>query len=150
VTFRAREGNVTGGRREQVPVSLPALEFTRRWCLHILPPGFTKTRAYGGWHNRRRAACLERCAILLENAPLPPTALEFSPGQWEDQPSDELGPLCPDCAGPLELVHAEDKPPWRELLHGDCRPPWYRRNRSLRNRSLRLGPLNLQPTAAAE
>ena len=48
VTFWAREGTTTGGDSKQIPVTLSRLEFTRRWCLHILPDGFTKSRTFGG------------------------------------------------------------------------------------------------------
>jgi len=44
VTFWAREGTTTGGDSKQILVTLSRLEFTRRWCLHILPAGFTKSR----------------------------------------------------------------------------------------------------------
>lgn len=68
-----------GGDHHRVPITLATLEFMRRWCLHIWPKGYTKTRSFGGWHNRRRDAYLERCAIQLEaiDAPLPEDAFEF-------------------------------------------------------------------------
>ena len=66
VTFWAREGTTSGGDSKQIPVTLSRLEFTRRWCLHILPAGFTKSRTFGGWHNRSREGYLERCAIMME------------------------------------------------------------------------------------
>jgi hypothetical protein len=51
VTFWAREGTVTGGERGQIPLTLSVEEFTRRWSLHVLPKGYTKTRRWGGWSN---------------------------------------------------------------------------------------------------
>ena len=66
VTFWAREGKTPGGDTHSIEVTLPIEEFTRRWSLHILPKGYTKTRRFGGWSNTRRDRYLERCAILLE------------------------------------------------------------------------------------
>jgi len=40
VTFWAREGKTPGGDNQRVPIRLPTIEFTRRWCLHILPKGY--------------------------------------------------------------------------------------------------------------
>ena len=65
VTLLAREGKTAGGDRRQVPITLSSVEFVRRWSLHILPKGYTKTRRYGGWSNRRRDDYLEHWGRLL-------------------------------------------------------------------------------------
>ena len=85
VAFLAREGKVMGGQREQIPVTLSTVEFTRRWSLHILPKGYTKARRFGGWSNRRTGEYVERCAMLLESlaASLLPEALSFDPILFE-------------------------------------------------------------------
>ncbi len=44
VTFLARAGKTTGGDRAQIPITLSIEEFTRRWCLHVLPKGYTLRR----------------------------------------------------------------------------------------------------------
>ncbi|HUG67187.1 MAG TPA: transposase, partial [Pirellulaceae bacterium] len=51
-----------------VPRSPPlsGIEFMRRWSLHILPKGFTKTRSYGGFSCRHRQDYLQRCRQLLQ------------------------------------------------------------------------------------
>ena len=87
VTFWAREGKTTGGDDHRIPVTLPIEEFTRRWSLHILPKGYTKTRRFGGWSNRRRDRYLERCAILLEatSVPFSACATEFDPFLFLEQ-----------------------------------------------------------------
>jgi len=54
VTFMARQGNVTGGEREQVPHTLETPEFIRRWSLHIQSPQLTKTRQFGGWSSTHK------------------------------------------------------------------------------------------------
>jgi hypothetical protein len=46
-------------------MTLDAVEFIRRFLLHILPPGFVKIRHFGFLSNRRRAAALARCRELL-------------------------------------------------------------------------------------
>ncbi len=79
VTFLAREGSRPGGESKQIPMTLPTVEFTRRWSLHVLPKGYTKTRRYGGWSNGRREAYLEQCSKQLDaiDVPLSPQTCEF-------------------------------------------------------------------------
>lgn len=116
VTFLAREGTTPGGDDRQVPVTLSALEFTRRWALHVLPAGFTKTRHYGGWSNRRRDAYLHQCVRLLDAADVPWSegADDFEPSNWDGAGDSEC--RCPDCGGPLQLVAEAHRPSWREIL----------------------------------
>ena len=52
---------------------LPAAEFTRRFLLHVLPPGLQRIRHYGLLANRTRDAKLERCRELLGVTPPAPT-----------------------------------------------------------------------------
>ena len=81
MTLLAREGKTAGGDRRQVPIRLSAVEFTRRWSLHVLPTGYTKTRRNGGWSNPRRDEYRERCGRLLAgtDAWLSPEATDFGP-----------------------------------------------------------------------
>jgi len=51
---------------------LPAAEFTRRFLLHVLPPGLQRIRHHGLLANRARDAKLERCRDLLGVTPPPP------------------------------------------------------------------------------
>ena len=44
---------------------LEAVEFIRRFLLHILPQGFMRIRHYGLFANRQRRAKLARCRELL-------------------------------------------------------------------------------------
>ena len=46
-------------------MTLDAVEFIRRFLLHILPAGFVKIRHFGFLSNRRRAAALASCRELL-------------------------------------------------------------------------------------
>ena len=65
VTFLARVGKTTGGDDEVEPIRLRGAEFVRRWCLHILPKGYTKTHRFGGYWNGRREAYIAECRELL-------------------------------------------------------------------------------------
>ena len=56
VTFSARIGKTHGGSDETEEIRLSGAEFVRRWSLHILPKGFTRSRRFGGYssHHRKR------------------------------------------------------------------------------------------------
>ncbi|MCP4549577.1 MAG: tyrosine-type recombinase/integrase, partial [bacterium] len=49
--------------------SLVAPEFSRRYLLHVLPPGFHRIRYSGLFANRWRTANLERCRALATRRP---------------------------------------------------------------------------------
>jgi hypothetical protein len=151
VTFWAREGKTTGGDGRRVPVTLPLEEFTRRWSLHILPSGYTKTRRFGGFSNVRREHYLERCAIQLEA-----TAEGFSvvagalnkfsflgPDENAAEPAEEKE-ACPVCGAEMRLIDRGEKPRWRDIFNSPHRPPWYRKSVSQRK------PLALRPADPIE
>ncbi len=71
VTFMARAGEVIGGQRQQIPITMSQVEFTRRWSLHVLPSSYTRTRRFGGWSNTKRDEYLERFAKQLEAVEVP-------------------------------------------------------------------------------
>ncbi len=153
VTFWAREGKTVGGDRRQVPITLETLEFMRRWCLHILPRGFTKTRCYGGWHNRRRETYLERCAILLEStaALLPEESLDFPTADHDDPSSANRQPPekeCPSCGSELRLTESTEKPSWSDIMSSLARPVWYRQP-SRSSKKLATKPQNTIESAKA-
>lgn len=134
VTFIAREGKVTGGQRQQVPITLTTLEFTRRWALHILPKGYTKARRFGGWSNRRTSDYIERCARLLDAAEvkLAPQAMHFDPHQWEleqESQAELTQAECPHCGAPMQCIAATPKPSWQHIMNSPHRPSWYTRGR---------------------
>jgi hypothetical protein len=131
VTFMARQGETVGGDRKQVPITLSQVEFTRRWSLHVLPAGYTRTRRFGGWSNIRRELYLERWAKQLDAAevPLSPEATEFGPfdelaASDCDEQVDSPGPCC-QCGGPLIPQRIRDKPAWSNVMASQHRPPWY-------------------------
>lgn len=129
VTFLAREGTTPGGAARQVPMTLSRVEFTRRWCLHILPKGYTKTRRYGGWSNLRRDVYLEQCCQLLDasDASLSAGATEFAPFQFEEDSVSDAGELCSKCGHQMILQGADLKPSWHDIFSSAWRPSWYQR-----------------------
>jgi hypothetical protein len=64
VTFSARSKDKRRGNSSE-PFTLDGVEFVRRWSMHILPKGFTKTRRYGGYSGGKCSVYLEQCRDLL-------------------------------------------------------------------------------------
>lgn len=135
VTFLAREGAKSGGESKQVPITLSRLEFIRRWCLHILPRGYTKSRRFGGWSNPRCDEYLEQCSKQLDavDAALSARAIDFDPftSVSSEPPSQEElissdGCPCPSCGGEMILQALSDKPSWSQVMASSGRPFWYR------------------------
>ena len=133
VTFLARAGATPGGDNRQIEITLSTTEFVRRWCLHVLPRGYTKSRRYGGWSGTRRTAYLQLCREQLETttASLPADAADCDASPQHDQnTSDDLPhertDCCPHCGGRLILQARRDKPPWHEIFSSTHRPAWYR------------------------
>jgi hypothetical protein len=90
VRFRWRDSQDNNQLKE---TSLDAVEFIRRFLLHVLPSGFVKIRHFGFLSNSNRKTMIPRCRELL-----PPSALEafiVEPHQ----------PLCPVCkVGHLHVI----------------------------------------------
>jgi len=133
VTLMARQGETVGGDPTQIPITLSQVEFTRRWCLHVLPSGYTRTRRFGGWSNPRRELYLERFAMQLDaaDAPLPPDATEFGPfdemaAGSENEPASSTDP-CPKCGGQMIPHRFQEKPSWSQIMASPHRPAWYLR-----------------------
>jgi hypothetical protein len=120
VFFWARSEDKSG---RQVTVSLPTLEFIRRWTLHILPKGFTKARCYGGWSNTRREAYQQQCE-RLQATPAPPEAPVANSQQSTPQPPPDEIVKCPKCQTEMVLESDTRRPPWRELFYGPDHPQW--------------------------
>jgi hypothetical protein len=80
-------------------MTLSADEFLRRFLLHVLPRGFVRIRFFGLLANRRRAALLPLCRMLIEGnphsdtTPLPPL-----------QNTKSSGSTCPLCGGPMVVI----------------------------------------------
>lgn len=98
VTFRwrdSRHGN------QSKAMTLEAVEFIRRFLLHILPPGFMKIRHFGFLANRNRSSALDLCRQHLSaSSPVDSLALVLT---VEQQAAAERH--CPVChAGVLRIV----------------------------------------------
>jgi hypothetical protein len=133
VTFLAREGVRMGGERQQVPVTVPTMEFMRRWCQHIQPDQLTKTRYFGGWccHKRKKyqATCRRLLGLDQNLQAEPETELPELPSPLGDEPDEQESPFqCAACESrKLRLIGQTPKPSWSELLdYQDARcPEWY-------------------------
>ena len=92
VTFRWRD---SAHGNQQKLMTLDAVEFIRRFLLHILPPGFVKIRHFGFLANRYRRSALQLCRKLLcaPAAPNPLTDLPPKPVQYRC-PRCGIGTLC--------------------------------------------------------
>lgn len=136
VTFLAREGVRVGGERQQVPETIPTIEFVRRWCLHIQPDQLTKTRYFGGWSCHQRTNYHATCRRLLGldessqaepqiEMPEPASSLDTESNEATEPESQFQCAAC--CSHKLSIIGQTPKPSWSELLtHEDDRcPEWY-------------------------
>jgi len=108
VAFRVRDS--ADANRQKV-MQLDALEFIRRFLLHVLPKGFVRIRHYGLLANRTRKQKIARCRFLLA-APKP----EEPPTQTRRQRLLQLTGLdierCPVCRkGRMGIVAEIDRSP---------------------------------------
>ena len=92
VTFTWKDYADNCRRKE---MTLDAVEFVRRFALHIVPPGFVRIRRYGLLAHRDRGERLTLCRSLLGVSAEPPTAPENEP----PQPTGESGDQAPSQEG---------------------------------------------------
>ena len=85
---RFRYKDYADGNRYKT-MTLDAVEFIRRFLLHVLPPGFMRIRHYGLLANRARAKCLSLCRHLLQAVTPAPDSID----PVAEQPS---GVTCPE------------------------------------------------------
>ena len=80
-------------------MTLDAVEFIRRFLLHVLPSGFVKIRHFGLLANRNRRQALALCRIHL-NATTPDINALLT-----EQQKSALNRSCPQCKrGTLHVV----------------------------------------------
>lgn len=124
VTFRWK--NYAQDNRQET-MTLPAVEFLRRFLLHILPSGFVRIRQYGLLANCHRAAKLARCRELLAPAATPaePAVVEEAGEEPEEATGEDPWEAlfrCPACGGQMRPVEQHSRPTGMRLL---CRAwPW--------------------------
>jgi hypothetical protein len=109
VTFRYQDR----GKRRQKTMTLPALEFLRRFLQHVLPRGTHKVRYYGFWNPSQRQM-LRRIQLVTGTSPIP-MATEDERSQQTDEtnlPAMVTPKTCPCCRqGILVLVETLPRPP---------------------------------------
>jgi len=129
VTFLARVGKTPGGDDEVEPVTLRGTEFVRRWCLHVLPKGYTKTRRFGGYWNGHRDRYIAECRELLAESGAIAAAVEAptcSVAAPAVDPEPDTTPCCPHCKLKMRWLGFERKQGWRIIMYSSLRPHWYR------------------------
>jgi hypothetical protein len=111
VTFHWKD-YAHGGRPSTM--TLEAVEFVRRFLLHVLPAGFVRVRHYGLLANRHRRQKLARCRELLGMAP--PPQIDTAPAEPEPiVPAGRESTVtptraCPRCGAGRMVVVAEFPP----------------------------------------
>jgi hypothetical protein len=103
VTFHWKDYAHGGGPKA---MTLKAVEFIRRFLLHVLPAGFVRIRHYGFLANRVCREKLARCRTLLGVATTPePAASEPSSEAKETVEEETAADVCPICgAGRMVIV----------------------------------------------
>ena len=96
VTFRWRD---SAHGNQQKLMTLDAVEFIRRYLLHILPSGFVKIRHFGFLANRNRRQDLALCRSLL------PVQTDEPPEILTEKQCTAVQRKCPICrTGTLRIV----------------------------------------------
>ena len=79
-------------------MTLDAVEFLRRFVLHVLPRGFQRIRHFGFLANRVRQAKLAQCRTLLhQTAPAPSPLVQTAAVRTTLLPAGESLQVCPVC-----------------------------------------------------
>jgi hypothetical protein len=126
VTFLARAGDKTGGSKEIIPVRIPGAEFVRRWCLHILPKSYTKSRRFGGYSGRHRQRYMAECRELLGPVAAVPGDQPVVADVTAAEDESDHSPCCPKCQARMRRISFHGKPSWRIVMRSSHRPHWYR------------------------
>lgn len=131
VTFKARPGDKSKSK-QQIDVKQSGVEFVRNWTMHILPKGFTKSRCYGGYSSRNRAAFIALCQQLKPPPPegtVKPAVL--ASGESELDLDEPRCPICVRCQQRdgseqlMQLTGSTFRPSWRDLFYGPDHPQWF-------------------------
>lgn len=108
VTFRFRD---SADHNTQKLMTIDAVEFIRRFLLHILPRGFVKIRHFGFLANCRRADGLKLCRALLRRPPqLDPLTARQRNAIEHKCPCCGIGTLCFLGYVPATLLNAMATP----------------------------------------
>ncbi len=104
IRFKYKDYHARGTNKEQQVLTLPIIEFIRRYEQHILPKGFVKIRHYGYLKNYKRSERLrELFAILQLPAPPPKVQVPVKVRMLEKHGIDIT--LCAVCkTGTMQIV----------------------------------------------
>jgi hypothetical protein len=92
VTFRWRD---SADHNTQKIMTIDAVEFIRRFLLHVLPPGFVKIRHFGFISNGCRTEGLKLCRTVLQaSAPPDPLSIRQRNAIERKCPCCGVGTLC--------------------------------------------------------
>jgi hypothetical protein len=99
-SYKDYHGQDAAGQPREKSMRLPAVEFIRRFLLHLLPAGFRKIRFYGLLAGKGKAGRLAACRRLLGAAPpSPPAADSAEPDGKEEPPA-----VCPRCGATMAIL----------------------------------------------
>ena len=95
-------------------MTLDAMEFIRRFLMHVLPSGFMRIRHYGFIGNRHRQAKLDLCRRLLGAESVQETAKPCDPSESDGHATErDVHVVCPACGKGrmliIETFHPEAK-----------------------------------------
>ena len=108
---RFRWKDYARGNRPRI-MALSAIEFIRRFLLHVLPKGFVHIRHFGFLANAVRAKKLPRCRELLEATGTDtPSLADILPAFTWDPTADAPGSPCPKCGKGHIVRHVLDPVP---------------------------------------
>ena len=116
VSFRYRD-NRAGGQEKVM--TLPAVEFIRRFLLHVLPPRFVRVRHYGLHHGGAKWKLRQVRALLGLEGKLPAVA-QLTLREWLSRFVEGDPDVCPHC-GQGRMRRVRDFGPvtgWRAALVG--------------------------------
>jgi hypothetical protein len=94
VTFEWKD--YASGNQTKV-MTLDAVEFIRRFLLHILPRGFVRIRQFGFLANRARGKKLALCRTLLSAPPATAKIAVTSPEEKDAKAREQDRKRCPAC-----------------------------------------------------
>lgn len=115
VSFRWKD--YTDQNREKI-MTLEAVEFIRRFLLHVIPSGFMHIRHYGFLSNRIRKEKLPLCRKLISRNDSVPQTMATTEAQTVDLSKVSDYPLCPSCKkGRMVIVESLlPVPLWNVLI----------------------------------
>ena len=88
VTFRYKDRSADSAWKTS---TIPAVEFLRRFTLHVLPPGFVRIRYFGFLAHRNRREAIARCREQLGVREVEKAAEKV------EEAKEPAGPRCPIC-----------------------------------------------------